>query len=271
MTSQAIPRAIALPRVALFWIGYLAILVVVGLGRGFLPPRAGSLVWGVSCSLLLLALTRYFLLRDRRSWAEIGLRWAPSSALRFLSGLAFGFALYLSILGVTSLVIAPISVEAARTPPWTTVLLILATYLSLGVMEELGFRAYTFWTLTGSLGPGITQVIVAAAFAASHLLYGWAWATVFLGVLPSAFLFGVAAWVTRGLALPLGIHIAMNLARWAAGETEYPGLWSLQTADAGQAAVAAWAPWLGAAITLATALAIGTFWRRGHQGRPTAA
>ena len=140
-------------QVVIFWLGYLTILLVVGFARGFLPHAAGALLWGVVCSALLLAVTGVFLRRDRRSWADIGLGASRGSPVRLLGGFVLGFSLYAVIVLATSLVIAPVSMVPQPTPAAALLLLVAATYVGLGAMEELGFRAYPLWTLHDAYGP----------------------------------------------------------------------------------------------------------------------
>ncbi len=118
------------------------------------------------------------------------------------------------------------------------------------VMEELAFRSYSLWTALRALGFWPAQVLVAVAFSLLHLAYGWPSSTVLLGVFPSGLLFGVAAAVSGGLALPVGLHLGINLGRWATGEGGGAGLWTLDTSALDPARAASVAPYLGAAVPL---------------------
>jgi membrane protease YdiL (CAAX protease family) len=60
-----------------------------------------------------------------------------------------------------------------------------------------------------------------------HLAFGWPLPSILLGVVPGALLFGVAAVASRGLGVPIGLHAAWNLADWAVGRKDTPGLWTM--------------------------------------------
>lgn len=73
------------------------------------------------------------------------------------------------------------------------------------------------------------------------------------GVLPSAILFGVAAVVSGGLAMPLGVHVALNLAQWVAGTKETPGFRTILVDGAAQARIARYAPMISLTVILVSA------------------
>jgi membrane protease YdiL (CAAX protease family) len=85
--------------------------------------------------------------------------------------------------------------------------------LMLACMEELGFRGYPFRTLVLGFGLWPAQGIVAVAFGLCHFAFGWSLQAILLGVIPSALLFGMAAFASRGLALAIGLHTGLNLAQ----------------------------------------------------------
>jgi membrane protease YdiL (CAAX protease family) len=84
-------------------------------------------------------------------------------------------------------------------------------------MEELGFRAYPFLKLYKIFGLRITQVIVALAFAVYHIVQGWDIEISFLGPGIWAFVFGLGAIWSKGIALPTGIHVALNFLQQVVG------------------------------------------------------
>lgn len=260
-SSPGAARRDALRSVALFWLASLAILVVAGAGRGFLPPAVAGLAWGLVSSCLLLLLTRTMLRRDGLAWPDAGIGLSWRSLGRGGLGWLLGLGTHLATLAAVSTLVAPLSLEEADLPPWGFLFRVMATIAALVVMEELGFRGYPFRRLLQALGPWAAQAVVVIAFLATHLLYGWPARTVLLGVLPSAVLFGVAAWVSGGLALPMGIHAGVNMARWLTGETADAGLWTVQALH-GQDAIALWAPWIGAGMPLAVAGLLAGAWRR---------
>jgi membrane protease YdiL (CAAX protease family) len=181
-------------------------------------------------------------------------------------GLLLGVAVYSTMLLVISLIAGPLEISRAVRPTGLALLTVVATTLALGAMEEVGFRAYPLMTLVESLGKWWGQLIVAVAFALTHILYGWSFSTVALGVFPSALLFGATAVVTRGIACPLGVHVALNLGQWAMGEKGESGIWLVTLDSASEAEVAAVAPIIGFTVVTLSALAVlfGSKWY-GHR------
>jgi membrane protease YdiL (CAAX protease family) len=108
------------------------------------------------------------------------------------------------------------------------VLLAFVAYVALAGREELAFRGYPLRRLDDRFGRTIAVVSVAIVFALEHRLGGASWADAFIGTGTGSIVFSVAALVTRGLAVPLGIHAAWNFSQWALGLRGSSGIWSPQ-------------------------------------------
>lgn len=243
--------------VGLFWSGYLAILVGFGSLKGMSPPAWRDLSWGAVCAIALVVLTGWFVRRDRGRLQSVGAALKRGSGLRLLLGVAFGLALYALIFGAVSLTAGPLRlVPAVGGASIGATALVVVGFLALGAMEELGFRGYPLRTLARTLGEEPAQVLVAVAFGGSHLLYGWTWQAVVLGVIPSGLLFGAAASTSRGLAFPIGLHAALNLAAWSLGMKESPGLWTVTQPEGMAERIAGVATWVGLGVTLGATLAL---------------
>lgn len=252
MTPPPLPAT----RILGFWVGYFAILILTGVAKGMLPPRWGPLAWGALSTALLLVLTLVLLKRERRAPADVGLGIHWGSGGRLGVGIALGLVLYAAILLGDRLLAGPITLTRDPGATFGGVVLTVATYLALAAMEELGFRGYPLRSLVPAMGLWPAQLVVAAAFGLSHLAYGWSWSAILLGVLPSGLLFGFAATRSGGLALPIGIHAGVNLAAWAVGAKEGPGLWTISVEDAVQSRLDLVAPAMGVGLTLLLALAL---------------
>ncbi len=199
-------------RVALFLLGYLLILFLASIPKGMAPPRVADLTWGIIASAAIVGLTIVALRFDAPTTRPAIVRVNAGTLARLSHGLATGISVYAVTLTLISLLAGPLRATALPSPSVPTLLLTATGFLALSCMEELGFRGYPLHTLTKSLGTWPAIVIVSLAFGATHLLFGWAWQTVVMGVLPSAVLFGVAATVSGGLAMPIGLHAAVNIA-----------------------------------------------------------
>lgn len=239
-----------------FWVGYLVILAAFGFLTGFLPPRLARLAWGTVSTIGLLALTYWLLRREGRTTESVGLRWSATSPRRFVAGVLLGVAVYATMLLTISLIAGPLEFSRTAQPTAFTLLIVIGAALARGAMEEIGFRAYPLFTLTESLGSWWAQLIVALAFALTHLLYGWSLSNAALGVFPSALLFGAAAIATRGIACPLGVHAALNLCQWAMGEKGETGIWQVTPSIGSEARIAALAPTIGFVVVTLSAIVV---------------
>lgn len=260
MTSAPTPPVASplqlMSRVFAFLATALTVLIAVGLLRGSLPEAIGPLVWGTLSSAVLLAVLRWFLRGDHRSWQAIGLGLDRGSVPRWGGGLLIGLATYAVTLAVSGLLFGPIRVAPGVTPSLSGLVVVLAGILALAAMEELAFRSYPLWVSTEALGRWPAQAFIALAFALLHVAYGWSLTTVAFGVLPSGLLFGMAAIASRGLALPFGIHAGLNLGRWLTSETDGAGPWQLDTTSIDVTMAGRWAHWVGAVIPLLVGILI---------------
>lgn len=256
-------------RVALFLIGYVLILLAASIPKNMVPPRFADIVWGGVSALAILALTQLILSREGRTRRDVGLEADAGTPARLLAGLAIGAAVYGAIMGVIALALGPIRFSSPHMPDPSIWIVMVGSYVALGCMEELGFRAYALRTLIPALGNWPAQVVIAVAFGLSHIAFGWPWLSAVIGVIPSALLFGVVAVRSGGLAMPIGVHIALNVAQWLVGAKDSGGVWTLDVDPSRVARVSSVAPFVGMAITL-IAVAVISRWpaRREATGIP---
>ncbi len=251
MTST--PAAPTVVRVTLFLIGYMLVLLGTSVFKGMSPPGYADLVWGITASLALVALTRLFLRREQKTFADVAMRPHRHTATRLLVALVAGVALYLLTLAIISVAAGPLQHSAPAWPSASRWLVVVASYLALASMEELGFRAYALRTLVPAIGRWKAQLLIAVAFGLTHIAFGWPWTRVVMGVIPSGLLFGALALRRGGLALAIGVHAALNLAQWIVGEKETPGVWTLTVDPAHTARLAGTAPLIATAVVLVAA------------------
>lgn len=254
----------ALTRVLAFWGASVLVLVATSISRGFLPPLLAPLAWGLLGSLATWRLVAWFLRTERRPVTDAGLGWSPRTPLVMLAGALIGVGTYALTLAASAAVLGPIRLLPATSPAWTTVAVTVCGIAALVVMEELVFRSYALWTAVRAIGIWPAQILVALAFGLLHLAYGWPMSAVLLGVVPSALLFGVAAVVSRGLALPCGVHLGINLARWCTGEGAGAGFWTLDTQALDPGRAATLAPVLGALAPVIVAAVLYRSWPNRH-------
>lgn len=256
-------RATVLGRVVVFWGGYIVILFVMAIAKAMVPERWSQLVWGTLSSVAIFSLALFVLRREGRSVREAGMNFETTSILRFLAGALIGLAIYAFNILLATIIAGPIRFTWTADVEPSVIVLSVCSFAALSCMEEIGFRGYPLRTLVPRFGLWHAQGIVAVAFGLCHLAFGWSIANTLFGVVPSALLFGMVAIASRGLAMPIGVHAALNFARWAAGENNAAGIWTMVVDAQTQARLATVAPSIGVAVTLLATIA---FWRW-HESR----
>lgn len=232
------PKTNALLRSLLFWVGFLLVLFVVGTFVVKLFPASGErFVYGLGGSVGALLLTGLVLKMEKRSFKDIGLVVQKTTLPSFLRGLVWGSFVF-GVLLATLLFFTDLQIAKSPTPfSWLQAAAYLAI-IPLAFMEELVFRAYPLLKLKQVFGVRITQIIVALGFALYHVATGWNPVIAFLGPGTWAFVFGLSAIWSGGIAMPTGIHVAVNVWQPLVGMSSgtYASLWMLQYKSAESAA-----------------------------------
>jgi len=211
-----------------FWIFFIALLFFLSkLFLGFAPPGWVTFSYGILGIITAMGIILFCLRTEQKTLKDIGLYWTTETPLNFLKGLLSGAGIFgiiiLSLVSFTGLHFSnnPKGIDFA------TALGFIAIF-PLALMEELAFRSYTFVTLNKKYGIWKTQFVVAIAFAGYHIVTGWSVFSAFTGPFVWAFIFGLAAARSGGIAFPLGIHFALNILQPLTGmKGEEYSLWSL--------------------------------------------
>ena len=211
--NKSILLAIALP---LVFIASLQLFYIFPLPeetdlKGFLFGIIGSLI-AVLLSYLLLQI-------DNASFKEIGLIWERETPKRFFIGFLMGTVLVFVMLAIIILC-SDLHIkwkEGANVP---MALFWLLAFLPLAFMEEVIFRGYSFIKLHKVFGLRLTQMMMAILFAYYHDASGVTFTAQLLGPGIWAFIFGIAAVWSDGLALPTGLHAAANVVQAILGMKE---------------------------------------------------
>lgn len=240
------PKSSALLKAAIYWILFMALLFAAGavMVRIF-PARWERFVYGISGTIGSFIAVWLMLAMEKRSFAGYGLTWQKNTFTNFIKGLVIG-AVSFGLIILILLLFTELKVST-NTTAWNP--LMLCWYLAiipLALMEEIAFRSYAFLKLNTAFGLRITQLIVAVVFALYHIVQGWNWQIAFLGPGIWALVFGLAAAWSKGIAVPTGIHVALNLMQTLFGMKEKAGdhIWSVQLSpNASAAAVAQAQTW----------------------------
>lgn len=245
---------------AFFLVAAIALIVASIVARHF-PEWPEEIVIGVVGVLLTLGLTTAFLRWDRKSFNDVGLAPDRRTHIRFLIGLAIGFtlvALHAAVVASTGQVNWTRNNEVDATG-------IAAAALGYGLLalrEEISFRGYPLRTLLPAFGAIGAQVMLMAVFVAEHRLGGATWGNAIFGSGLGALVFGMAALVTRGIALPFGLHVAWNMGDWMRGGKGDGGIWIMRVEETHLAHINQVAMGAYAAIMLLTLFLFVILYRR---------
>ncbi|MFZ4057916.1 MAG: CPBP family intramembrane glutamic endopeptidase [Ferruginibacter sp.] len=194
----------------LFWLIFIVVLFIGGvLIRAQVGPEIQDLVYGGIGMVASILATLIVLRIDRQSFASLGLQWQQGTIVRFIKGLLIGALLFGGIVFLlllfTHLRIKPNSFSLQQFP-W----LLYLAIIPLALMEEVAFRGYPLIKLNRTCGIYCAQIIIALVFALYHIVQGWDVTVAFLGPGIWAIIFGWAALYSKGIAMPTGIHVALN-------------------------------------------------------------
>ena len=230
-TIQSASPARHIFKAVLFCILFTGFLVLFSFFKGLLPTQFERFAHGI-IGMAAAFLTTYLFLRiEKRTFADIGLRFEKTTLKKFAIGFLIG-------LGITILMFACLIVfggmrlqlnqqyNVASFVLWTS------AFLPLALMEEVAFRAYPLVTLHRQIGLWWSLIITSILFALYHVVNGWSLPISFLGPGVWALVYGLAAIYSKGIAMPTGIHYAANLTLAAIGMGKgFDSIWTLQSQD----------------------------------------
>jgi uncharacterized protein len=194
-----------------YWILFLVLLIPVTSQSGAVFSRhVHGFTFGIFGTAIAVLITWLFIKVEKKTFKNFNLVWKKETLPKFFKGLAIGIASF-SLITLILVVFAGLKIE--KNPeainPW-----IWFWYLAIipsAFMEEIVFRSYPLLKLNETFGLRLTQIFVSIAFALYHIALGWSALTAFLGPGIWALIFGIAAITSKGIALPTGIHVGLNL------------------------------------------------------------
>ena len=210
------PKPIAILKSIGFWILFIVLLIVVTkLFNPLFPPVWEQFAYGTGGTLAAFALCWLFISREKKSFRDYELCWQSGTIGRFFKGIIIG-ALIFAFIILAMVLLGGLSIS--RSANWDPASAFwLLSIIPLALMEELAFRSYPFIKLSKAFGLPLTQVIVAVAFALYHISMGWDITVAILGPGLWSLVFGLGAAWSKGIALPTGIHVALNLSQQVVG------------------------------------------------------
>ncbi|SHG97984.1 type II CAAX endopeptidase family protein [Flagellimonas flava] len=223
-TNKKKGRYYTLARVILFFACTLVVHILSSILTENAPERIVEQLLMLSATILTFFLVLLFTRWEKLKPNDVGIVPGKKSASRFSIG--FGAGLLMAI--TQALIVLSFGHFQLKLVPEITMAEIglpLLLYVLVGSREELVFRSYSLRSLSYSWTPFLALVIMTTIFSLEHLVSGNTWQNAIIGAGTGGILFGLAALKTKGLALPLGLHIAWNFGQWSLGFKGRPGIW----------------------------------------------
>jgi len=193
-----------------FCFTFTGLFVLCSFLKSFVPGSMERLAHGTIGTLVALGTTYLFLRIDKKSFADIGLKFEKATLKRFFSGVLAGIVL-MGLLALSAIFMADFKIEFNPNSNLLYFLYATLPLIPLAFMEELGFRGYPLVLLQEKSGSRKAIIITSVLFALYHIANGWPIQGAFLGAGVWGIIYGLAAVYSRGLAMPTGIHYAANL------------------------------------------------------------
>ncbi len=211
-------------RVLIFCFCCALILIFISPLTNNFPKPWSEFLLGTIATILVFGLTIAFTRWEKIQLRDIGVIPNRQTLRKFILGFSIGLLLvFLQVMLVlavshSKLIIVPgLSIKP--------ILIMFSLYFILALREELAFRGFPLRSLNYAIGSWKSQLIIASIFSLEHLAGGYTLFQAFLGAGIGAILFGIAALKSKGIALPVGIHLAWNFGQWCAGFKNEPGIW----------------------------------------------
>lgn len=224
-------KMISLVKAILFWAIFQGLFFTGGFSFLFpmLPKWGSGIVLGtVICAGTFIS-TLIFIKFDVLSRDDLGMVFNHNSFARFGISLVAGFVLFGGFFYLYYL-LTPVTVSAVENVN-TLQLAIINTvlFIVLGTMEEVAFRGYLLHKLASTVGLRCSIYITSLLFGLYH---GISFESI-AGPAIWGLFYAVLAFWTKGLAIPIGFHVGLNLLQGLfSGKTKWvDGIWSFELVD----------------------------------------
>lgn len=211
-------------RVLLFCVCTVIILILSDTLTKGLPKPYSGIIQGILAVIATFGITILFSRWEKLTLVEIGIVPHRKTIGLFAFGFVIGIVLSLThALAVVYFTKSKLIIVPSLST--SSILFTFLLYFVFSLREELAFRSYPLRTLAYSIGSWKAQIIIAFIFAIEHMAGGYTFVEAFIGSAAGAILFGIAALKTKGIALPVGLHMAWNFGQWCVGFKNEPGVW----------------------------------------------
>ena len=212
----------------LFCVLFTVLFVVFSFSKTLFRASYERLSHGLIGTITAFLMTLLFLKYDKKRFSDIQLYFDRNTIGKFLVGIPIGVVL-MGLLAAGVMYFTHVSIEPNHKANIFRFFIMTTPLIPLALLEELGFRAYPLQILKNKVGIRLSIVITSILFALYHIVNGWTISSSFFGPGVWGLLFGLAAIYSKGIALPTGIHYAVNLTTSAFGADENSiALWTVK-------------------------------------------
>jgi membrane protease YdiL (CAAX protease family) len=202
----------------LFCIVFTGIFVIFSLAKSFIPQKFERIVHGIIGTIAALLTTFLFLKIDKKSFADIGLKFEGTTIKKFFIGIIAGIGI-MGLMTISVIIYSDFKIELNKDSSILKFLFFSLPLIPLAFMEEVGFRAYPLTVLKEKSGLLMSILITSILFGFYHIANGWTIQNSFLGPGVWGIIYASAAIYSNGISMSTGLHYAANLTTSAFGIT----------------------------------------------------
>jgi uncharacterized protein len=215
----------------LFCLLFTGLFVFFSFVKPFIPFKFERLGYGIMGTTAALLITFLFLKIDKKTFADIGLKFENATLKKFFIGIVVGAGI-MGLMTIGVIYFSGFKMEANKNSSILNFLFYTLPLIPLAFMEEVAFRAYPLILLKDHGGLRMSILITSILFALYHISNGWTIENSFLGAGVWGIVYGSAAIYSNGISMSTGIHYAANLTTSLFGVTGSSfNIWILKQKD----------------------------------------
>jgi membrane protease YdiL (CAAX protease family) len=203
-------------KATLFCIVFTGLFIILSFTKSSIPDKFERISHGIIGTIAALLTTFLFLKFDKKSFADIGLKFKKTTLTKFFLGVAIGIGI-MGLLAISVIYFSNFKIELNKNSSILNFLFGTLPLIPLAFLEEVGFRAYPLIILKDKIGIRNSILITSILFALYHIANGWTIQNSFLGAGVWGIIYGLAAIYSNGISMPTGMHYAANLTTSAFG------------------------------------------------------
>jgi CAAX protease family protein len=192
-----------------------------------IPPFLNhKIIFGLVACAVLFFMSYRFVKYEDSSLSEFNLWPTKQSGIKLGYGLLIG-GLITGLMLIIMFTLTDLNLAAIDDQSWFLFFMASLVFIPLALMEEILFRGYPFFRLSKVLNVRWVVLLTSTLFALYHYNGTQSLVTLLLGPGIWGVVFAVAAYLSKSIAVPLGIHIAANFMQALLGlKADYSAMWS---------------------------------------------